>query len=512
MDYIAAFYCPRYLCTMINRIGKVGLAFSVFYLMMLTQPGSAQSWSALLPGMGTFSSPRVTDLNGDGIGDVVVGAGREEFIPCDSAVFALDGATGRMLWHIGAMDQVFGSPAFLDITQDGVMDVFIPGRSTVLFAIDGKTGKLLWKFQKKHAKERWYNFYQPQFIKDQDGDHLPDILISNGGNVKAEPYDERKRFAGYLAVISSRDGAIIARAPMPDNKETYMSVSALPFPDSSDYHIVFGTGGETIGGNLFITTLSAVLQGDLSAAKVLDTSADKGFVAPAVWTDISGDSFPDIVANAVEGKLVAFNGRSHERIWSVKIPNTEAYSSIAPGYFTGDNTPDFFVSYAIGQWPKLEWSKQAMVDGATGKIAYMDSLGFYQTSTPVVIDLDGNGRDEALLSLNIHVYDEKEKRELYNIIAMLDFESRSVNNFTEALKGSNISSTPWIGDLDGDRLLDIIFCHSTNTQKAYTFDGMQVNRVATGLPLKGEICWGSYMGSLYDGIFYGRATALKVNH
>ena len=93
----------------------------------------------------------------------------------------------------------------------------------------------------------------------------------------------------------------------------------------------------------------------------------------------------------MEGKLVAFDGSTYEPIWSVKVPNSEAYSSLAPGFFTADSIPDFFVSYAIGQWPQLEWSKQVMVDGVSGKIAFIDSLGFYQTSSPVVIDLDGNG-------------------------------------------------------------------------------------------------------------------------
>src|SRR5688500_8998685 len=71
------------------------------------------NWSARFSGIGTFSSPRVTDLNGDGTGEVILGAGREEFKACDSAVTALDGKTGKMLWHIPAIDQVFGSPAFL---------------------------------------------------------------------------------------------------------------------------------------------------------------------------------------------------------------------------------------------------------------------------------------------------------------------------------------------------------------------------------------------------------------
>lgn len=473
---------------------------------------SQPSWSARFPGVGTFSSPRIADLNGDGIGDVVLGAGREEFKACDSAVIALDGATGKMLWHVRAIDQVFGSADFMDINGDNVVDVFIPGRSTELFAINGRTGKVLWKFNKKLGRQKWYNFYQPQFIKDLNGDGLKDILISNGGNVMAGPYDSAKRYPGYLAVLNARDGSLIAKASMPDKKETYMSVSALPFADSSDYHIIFGTGGETIGGNLFVTTLSSVLKGDLSGAKMLDSSPGKGYIGPAVWADITSDSFPDIIANAVEGKLVAFNGRTHERIWSVKVSNSEAYSSIAPGYFNGDDIPDFFVSYAIGEWPNLEWSKQVMVDGRSGKIAYMDSLGFYQTSTPVVIDLDGNGTDEALLSVNIHIYDEKNRRQLYNMIVSLDFSTGEVKEFTMPVKGSNISSTPWIGDIDGDNFLDVVYCHGTNTAKSYTFDGMQVNRIATGIRIGREILWGSYMGTWHNGVFPGRAEKMKVSH
>src|SRR6187399_867805 len=69
-----------------------------------------KSWSVNYKGMGTFSSPRVTDLTGDGVGDVIFGAGREEFQACDSAVIAVDGQNGKMLWHVRAKDQIFGSP------------------------------------------------------------------------------------------------------------------------------------------------------------------------------------------------------------------------------------------------------------------------------------------------------------------------------------------------------------------------------------------------------------------
>ena len=76
-------------------------------------PDYAQkSWSVTYKGMGTFSSPRVTDITGDGIGDVVFGAGREEFQACDSAVIALDGSNGKMLWRVNAKDQIFDVEAY----------------------------------------------------------------------------------------------------------------------------------------------------------------------------------------------------------------------------------------------------------------------------------------------------------------------------------------------------------------------------------------------------------------
>lgn len=472
----------------------VSLCLSIIY------PLSAQSWSVSFDGVGTFSSPRVTDLNGDGIGDVIVGAGREEFHACDSAVVALDGRSGKMLWNISSIDQIFGSAALKDLNGDSVMDVIIGGRSAELMAINGTNGEIMWRFNKKKGAKKWYNFYNPQFIKDQDGDGMEDILISNGGDVMAEPYDP-KRPAGNLLVLSSSDGKLIAKAEMPDGKETYMSVAALPVDNGNDYKVVFGTGGETLGGHLYVTTLSDILKGDLSNAKLLDTSKDKGYIGPPVWIDITGDHYPDIIANAVEGKLLAFDGKTYAPLWSVKVPNTEAYSSIAPGFFTGDSVPDFFVSYAIGRWPKLDWSKQIMVNGMTGKVEYIDSLGYYQTSTPVIIDLNGDGWEEAILSVNMHVYDEDDNRTLHNGLFILNFRTKEVSQLWDSLKGSNISSTPWIGDMDNDGMLDIVYCHGTNTQKTYTFDGLRINRLATGIPIRGPIRWGAYMGSQYNGVY-----------
>src|SRR5580765_826001 len=67
--------------SLLRILSCVGL----FLLGSLSILYGQNSWSVKFKGIGIFSSPRVTDLNGDGIGDIVFGAGRTEFHNCDSA-------------------------------------------------------------------------------------------------------------------------------------------------------------------------------------------------------------------------------------------------------------------------------------------------------------------------------------------------------------------------------------------------------------------------------------------
>lgn len=463
------------------------------------------SWSQELSGVGTFSSPRISDLNQDGIGDIILGTGREEFVACDTAVFALDGATGNMLWKVSARDQMFASAGLKDITGDGIVDIVIGGRSAELKAIDGSNGQVLWEFYEAKEGEiaadaGWFNFYNPQFIPDQDGDGIEDILVSNGGDVRVEPYDPA-RPAGNLLVINSLTGKLLAKAQMPDGNEIYMSVIAKLMVGEYDLCVIFGTGGETLGGNLYATKLSDIMKEDLSKAYLLASSPDKGFIAPGVWADINLDGIHDIVVSAVDGRILAFDGKTFEPLWSVTMPGTEIYSSLAVGYFTGDEAPDFFTSVAKGKWPKLEWNRQYMIDGGKGEIAFADSLGFYQTSSAVAADLTQNGREEVLLSVNYQVFDTLQRKSFKNMLVAIDFGSNKVIELGAYFEGNNISSTPWMGDLDGNGKLDIVYCHSTNRYQTYTFDGMKVHRISTDIPLPSPIKWGGYMGSRGNGIF-----------
>src|SRR5690606_41556204 len=85
------------------------------------------AWSIYLANLGTFSSPRAADLNGDGVADIILGAGRQAIMATDTAGVALDGRTGRLLWRVGARDQIFRSATLPSLARRGAIAVVTAG-------------------------------------------------------------------------------------------------------------------------------------------------------------------------------------------------------------------------------------------------------------------------------------------------------------------------------------------------------------------------------------------------
>jgi outer membrane protein assembly factor BamB len=460
------------------------------------------TWSTFVDGNGTFSSPRVADLNNDGVGDIILGAGRQEFQVSDTAMMAIDGKTGNLIWKRSAENQVFGSALLYDIDRDGIEDVIFGGRNGILDAISGRTGKTIWEFSASVGAEligeKYFNFYNPQLIPDQDGDGLMDILVANGGNVLKQPYDP-DRPVGYLLVISSAEGTILQEAAMPDSKETYQSAVLSGDSNLDEIEVAYGTGGETIGGSFYVCKLTDVLEGDLSNSKILATNNKKGFIAPPVWVDINGDGKEDLIGASVDGEVYAFNGTDMKEMWKAEISGTEIYSTPAIGFFKSEDKLDIYVTSAIGTWPNLGFSKHTLIDGKNGSIIQTDTLGYFQSSSPLVVDLNGDGVDEVFLSVNYESFNEEGKKIYQNTLFVIDFLNGKKFEILDPLDGQNIASTPWIGDMDRDGQLDIVFCHSNNLLKGYAFDGMLIHRLKTNVKLTRPITWGSYMGSQYNG-------------
>jgi outer membrane protein assembly factor BamB len=467
-------------------------------------------WGKNLPRIGSQSSPRATDLNGDGTLDIVMGAGQNEYQQSEQGILALDGATGELLWQAGSQDQVYGSATLYDVTGDGINDVFIGGRSPHFRALNGKNGELLWEYKYKYENDpvlrhARFNFNNSVLIPDQNGDGFSDLLTANGGNSRADRYSAENRFPGVLIIFDSKTGNIIAADTMPDGGESYMSPLCFPEKNGQDPIIIFGTGGETISGNLYKGHLSDLIKNQLYNAKIIASEKGHGFIAPPVIADVNDDDHPDIFAISHGSTLFGIDGKNGNLLWKNHIPGSESSNSFAVGYFNNDNVPDFFTFVSKGEWPNSTGSLQIMLDGKDGRIAFMDSIGCTGFSSPVVYDIDYDGIDEAIISINEYDcavgFTGKTPRVIENKLIAINFKARSIQTIDQTKGFKNIFSTPWIGDLDDDGYLDIVHCQYFHTMDLLSFLGMRIKRIATPIKMKGDVLWGSYMGTLGDGLF-----------
>ena len=446
-----------------------------------------------------FSSPRALDINQDGILDIIVGHGIETFDEEKKKgvgyVAAYDGKTGRQLWRLDTHDEIFGSAALMDINLDGIQDVVIGGRRAALYAIDSVTGRQRWSFETKEPG--WFNFHNAQPIADVDGDGVQEIVISNGGDDLKGPFEPRK--PGHLVVLSGSSGEVLVRAVMPESAETYMS--AYVYQPSSDAKqvVLFGSGGETQGGSLWMESLDNLLYGDIAHAKQLvANSTFKGLIGPPALVDLTQDGIYDIVVATFDGRLVAVDGSSFQQLWNYTSFLGESYLTPAIGYFNEDDVPDVFMSFAVGMFPEYRGSVHVLVDGKTGEELWRredDKVG--HLSSPLAVDITGDGLDEVFFTVLKSgpetglVFDRNES-ELF----ILEPRTFALIRLTE-IPGVMLS-TPWLGDIDNDGLLDIVFGYNN---LGFDATSHTLQRIEFDAETPERISWAAYQGTDYDGIF-----------
>jgi len=306
-------------------------------------------------------------------------------------------------------------------------------------------------------------------------------------------------------VFDAKSGSILAADTMPDGQETYMSPIAFTQPGEQDPTIVFGSGGETLEGHLYVAKLSSLMKRSLGDAKIVASETGHGFVATPSVADINGDGVLDIVAISHASTAFAIDGKDYHVIWKLNVPGTECSNSFAVGYFTDDRTPDFFTFVSQGEWPNNTGSLQIMINGATGAIEHRDDIGCTGFSSPVVYDLNNDGRDEAILSVNTFDCSKgfvtESIDEITNSVIAINFKTGQQQTIDEAQGFKNIFSTPWIGDMDNNGYLDIVYSRYFSRGGLLVFLGMRTKRVELPIRIREKVRWGEYMGSKRDGVF-----------
>lgn len=490
------------------------LYYTLFLLLSIGLSSNAQmDWNLSTGPTSCFSSARMVDLNLDGVKDIVLGGGIESYFnqaqdivqtPTNHMVMAMDGATGEFLWTVPGMDQIFGSPVFKDINGDLKPEVFIGGRNGYFMCINGADGAVNWMFFDGAGSEDAslsdiYNFFTPQWIPDQNGDGMQELLNAHGGDRKLNALVV-DRPVGELVIVDPFNGELIASAKMPDNKETYMSPIVCDFFNDGELDVIFGTGGETIGGKLYRIPLADVRRGDLSSAVVLASNGDKGFIAPPSLADLNGDNIPDIIAISFGGKLFAIDGWTNEVIWSHSFEGFEVSSSPAIGLFNEDDVPDVMVNLLNGINGFFNGTRQVMFDGASGIMDYDNTISSTHFSTPLACDFDQDGRDEAVMSVNVAVGEA-----YYHDIVSLNFVDNSQSSLIGGqASGTNLASTPLIGNFNNDGKMDLFYVHNTNGGNFINTDGVTMEKHSLTLVDSVHVAWGSYMGSQNNGFYENR--------
>jgi hypothetical protein len=497
-------------------VARIPLSLLWFFSLVLVgcdrEPKFETVWDYHSPELGSNSSPQCVDLTSDGVLDIILGSGLKETEYCPSGILAFDGTSGKLLWQAPSEDQVVGSANFLDVTGDQIPEVFIGGRGQVLKCLNGVNGKLVWEFKAAsntpiEACCLQYNFYNVQFITDQDGDQLRDVLVSNGGNANARASSEMDRYPGVLAVFSSSTGKILAVDTIPDGKETYMSPVVHDFFGDGNFSIIIGTGGETLGGNLFKVSLDSLMKGSIASSIKLATVAEKGFIGPATLADITSDGIKDIILNSFAGKMIAIDGGKNVLLWERVVPRTESYCAVTPGYFNDDDTPDFFSTFSKGSWPANKGSIQIAIDGKTGEVLHSDTLGCFGYASGVSLDLNNDDLDEVLITVNDFDCNSPDYVAEMNLnlsqfsLRYIDVQNGKTIPITLPVRAKNVSSTPWIGDLDNNGKLDVIYVMQANTIQVDKFKGMQLVRLSSDISLRKPPTWGAYLGHDRTGIF-----------
>ncbi|XP_035219132.1 uncharacterized protein LOC118192294 isoform X2 [Stegodyphus dumicola] len=368
-------------------------------------------WVKTFPMLTTETAIRLNDVNMDGVDDIIMGFGTgadafyypkvvcRVYFPkskdeCGGGILALDGKTGNEIWRHYSAHEMFAINCNTDLNGDGVKDCLGGGRMAGFSAISGVDGFLLWEFDDQNAKIDASNVYTPQYVNDIDFDGVPDLVVIHGGDPLKEPGSET-RLVGRLLIVSGKTGRVLKWMQVPDEKESYYSPQILTHPDGTNL-VLFGTGGETHGGSLWVIKLKHLLTGEINLAEKIYTDNFKGIMTPPVLVDLTGDGISDIVMAIFNSTVIAFDGLTFAHLWEYHQPSSESYSTPGVGYYNNDSIPDFIINYQTGPgFPIYYYTQTTILDGRSGKPLLPKPIQMVvgtQTS-PLVISVQGKGND-----------------------------------------------------------------------------------------------------------------------
>ena len=365
-------------------------------------------------GIGVSSVP---DVNADGIDDVLVGAADENGQESLGRAYLYSGATGVLLRTLtspaGQVDTGFGISVagVSDVNGDGAGDLLIGaylenesiGRA---YLFSGATGTLL-RTLESPSSEPFQFGWQVAAVPDTDGDAIEDFVVGSPG--------------GMVYVFSGSTGLLLQTLESPELEVGLFGFAVAGLPDvdgdgRGDLVVGAASSGPDEAGRVHVFSgATGELLRTLQSPNP-ENASFFGFPVAGI-ADVSGDGLGDVLVGAFledsgamnAGRAYVFDGATGDVLRTLTSPNPEEGGWFGIGLSSvpdadGDEQEDILVG-ALGETGDgAPGGRAHLFSGPTGLLirtleSPVDEAGgaFGRTVVAGVPDLDGDGLGELLV-------------------------------------------------------------------------------------------------------------------
>ncbi len=299
-----------------------------------------------------YSVDVLEDVSGDGLPEVLAGAGTDGSGGGSRRIYGLDGATGALRFAYITGDAVQSVTSIGDVSGDGVQDVVGASSDEFVYCLSGaSTGfaTVLWSFDTGGTA------YFVDEIEDVSGDGLPDVIAGS--------------WSSRVFCLSGASGGV-----------EWEHITGWPVLESRTIPDVTGDGVQDVVACGFGPNFR-VLDGATGALHWSYTTGENNWSVD--WMpDVTGDGVPEVIAGSQDQKAYCIDGASGERVWDTDDHLDATVLTVrAIGDVNGNGTPDVV---AGTQYLTAGGGKTWCLDGGAGVIAVDDPTVDDPTSVPAV--------------------------------------------------------------------------------------------------------------------------------
>lgn len=297
-----------------------------------------------------YSLAEVADITGDGVSEIVFGAGSD-----NDRVTLVDGAStgaATALWQYFAGDAVTTVRSIGDVNGDGHDDVLAAAGEDIdlLLCLDGATtnpnGHLLWSYDPSAP------LYAAGVLPDITGDGIAEALavlwVGDGSAVRC---------------VDGSDGTFIWESS--DVNDAGMMVDILADVTDDGYDEIIVASWENAvtvldgltGELVWKTTVGTTNGGDVWTARAID--------------DLDGDDFEDVIAGSFDTNVYAMSGVDGAVLWTYPTGN-RVYSVYPASDLNGDGLSEVAVGTQNLSGSSLEVVH--VLDGGAAAVIFIDGF------------------------------------------------------------------------------------------------------------------------------------------